>query len=62
MQIGHEFDESNADRRERMFARDIRTAKKFNVRIKHFIKNIDRNYSLTKGQKNIIKSEIIKNL
>ena len=62
MRIPYGFDESNAERRKRIFDNGMRTSEKLARRIKHFFKNVDENYSLTKGQKNQIKKNIIDNL
>jgi len=60
--ISSEFDESQKKRRRRIFNQNLKTAEKLNIRIKHFLKNVNENYSLTEGQKNEIKINIIKNL
>lgn len=62
MQISRYFDESNEERRKRIYRREIATAEKLKNRLNHFIKNVERNHSLTKGQKGKIKGVIIKNL
>lgn len=62
MQICGEFDESNKERRERIFNSRMKTSNKLVTRIKHFFKEVDDNYSLTKGQKNKIKNNLINKL
>ncbi len=62
MIMAHGFDESNAERRERVLRNTLQTAGQLNNRIKHFLKNVDRNYSLTEGYKNVIKKKLRENL
>lgn len=62
MYIPHGFDEANADRRKRLNNNALQSAEKLNNRIKHFIKNINDNCSLTQGQKNKIKETLLKDL
>ncbi len=59
MNIPYGFDESNTERRKRIFDSQIKTSEKLKTRIMHFFKNVDSNYSLTKGQKKEIKNNII---
>lgn len=52
MMIPKEFDESNKDRRKRLFNQRMKTANNFNLRIKQFLnKDVDPSISLTKDQK-----------
>lgn len=60
MLISSSFDQSNQDRRRRIFADRMRTAEKLKRRIDQFLKEqVDGNYSLTQGDKNQIK-EVLK--
>lgn len=54
MIMPYEFDEANQQRRKRIHDTAMRTAKKINERLNHFIKNTERNPSLTQEQKNTI--------
>lgn len=58
MQISHEFDLSNRERQKRLFNARMQTSEKLVRRIKHFFKEVDNNYSLSKGQKNKIKTNL----
>ncbi len=62
MMIPYGFDESNKDRRKRLYQNALRTADKLNVRIKHFISNTEMDYSLTKEQKTAIRKKLLENL
>jgi hypothetical protein len=60
--ISGEFDEANAERRERIRRLALKTADKLNGRIKYFLNDINANYSLTKSQKEDIKERLLKDL
>lgn len=62
MMIQGGFDESNSERRDRIFRKRIQTSEKLKLRIKHFFKDVDRDYSLTKSQKLEIKNNVVNNL
>ena len=55
MYFSSDFDESNRVRRERIYKNTLRTANKLSQRIKHFLKDVNDNHSLTDVQKNEIK-------
>lgn len=62
MMMPSEFDEANKKRREHLFKSRSRTAQKLNARIKHFIKEVNGNYSLTGGLKKNIIEKIFKDI
>ena len=62
MNIPFGFDISNEERRKKRFNGKMQTSNKLLNRIKHFFKHIDEDHSLTRGQKNKIKNNIINNL
>ena len=62
MMISREFDESNKERKERLYKARFATAEKLNRRIKHFFKDIDNNHSLNAKQKRALREQVLDNL
>lgn len=62
MLISREFDEANADRKKRINNTALQTAEKLNRRMQQFINDTNKNFSLTKGQKNKIRERLLKDL
>lgn len=62
MYIPYGFDEANAARKRRLNSEALEKSVQLNNRIKHFLKNINNNCSLTQGQKNKIKETLLKDL
>jgi hypothetical protein len=58
--ISREFDESNRERKERINRQALKTANKLNGRIRLFLEDINKNASLTNGQKTEIKKQLFR--
>ena len=56
------FDESNQERRKRLFKSRMKTSDKLAERIIHFFGEVDFNMSLSKTQKETIKNNLINKL
>jgi len=62
MMIMNGFDESNKERRERLYKARFATAEKLNHRIKHYFKNIEQDHSLNGKQKRALRKKVLDNL
>lgn len=58
MHIPREFDESNIERRKRIFNNHLKSSKNLNLRIKQHINNINSNYSFSESDKKKLIEEI----
>ena len=57
-----ELQESNEERKKRKQLAAFRTAKKLNLRLHHFLKDISKNTLLSANQKKQIRDQVLANL